>query len=217
MLLSEMEEKRLVHLSQAQKNEIVYDGKAVCDGFAEYDGKADLALLLGGQPRECQPRAITAAKLYNEGRVRYIMPTGGVAWDTPFGNMSEAQLLSQYMLRAGVPQEAIIMEEMATNTKENMLFAAVQIIRRLNKADIRKMILVTSNFHMRRSMAIAKCYLPKQYEIYPVCAHGEDDFPCLWYKSEYLAKRVDIELINLYRDIKKGVGDDIIFGQGCAE
>lgn len=203
MFLSQIEERALSGLSEKQKTAVIYGGEQ------DYEGNADLALVLGGQMRECGARAKTAADLYLDGRVRYLMPTGGVSWDTPFGHISEAELLARYMREAGVPEDAVKKEEMAENTKENMLFAGVQIIRQLRREPIRRIILVTSAFHMRRSLAVARWYLPRQYEIFPVRAHAEADTAEDWMTLEYRVKRVDIELINLQRDILKGIGEDI--------
>ena len=205
MFLTQIEEKELKNLPAAAKTAIIYGASE------DYTGEADLALVLGGQPRECEQRAVTAAKLFQDGRVKYIMPSGGVEWDTPFGHISEAALIEAYLLREGVPAEAIKREEMAENTKENMLFAGVQIIRQLRTEPIRRIILVTSAFHMRRSLAVAKCYLPAHYAIFPVRAHSEADTADTWFTLDYRVKRVDIELINLQRDILKGVGPDIEF------
>ena len=72
-----------------QITEIVYDGGSLQD-----DGQSGLmALLLGGNPLVMKERAQGAANLYQAGRVKYIMPTGGVKWDTEFGHIIEAELL----------------------------------------------------------------------------------------------------------------------------
>jgi len=139
------------------------------------------------------------------------MPTGGTFWDTPFGNMNEAELLSIYLKREGVSEDSIVKEEQATTTKENMLFGAVLIMRNAKKFPVRRIAIVTSTFHMRRSMQIADNYLPRHYELVSYSAHPEYDYPEKWFEDEYRTLRVRNEVINLRRNIVNGVSEDIEF------
>lgn len=205
MFLSQIEEKDLAGLTTEQKTRIVYGG---CE---EYTGTSDLALLLGGQPVECEPRASRAARLYLDGGVRFIMPTGGVLWDSPLGHMSEADQMKIYLERAGVPEDVIILENEATTTKENMLYGAIQMLRMPKGKEIRDITVVTSAFHMRRSMAIAENYLPRNYRLHAVPAHPSFDSPEEWFLDEYRSLRVNNELKFMRRDILAGIGRDIEF------
>ncbi|MGI6166674.1 MAG: YdcF family protein [Eubacteriales bacterium] len=205
MYLSKVDVKDFQNLSIDEITRIVYGG------VEEYDGKSDLVLLLGGRPVECEPRADKAAKIYHEGKTRFIMPTGGVLWDSPLGHLSEADQMSIYLVRRGVPEEAIIKENQATTTKENMTCGAELIERRLGDENIKVISIVTSAFHIMRSMMLARYYLPDHYIIHAVPARPPFDTPDEWFKDEYRKTRVMCELAHLRKCILAGIGEDIEF------
>ena len=98
--------------------------RGICD-----DGKsADYALLLGTQPKYALERALAAAELYRAGRVQFIVPSGGVEWDLPDGRrLSEALYMKEILMEQGVPEAAIILENEATTTKENMIYKQTRV------------------------------------------------------------------------------------------
>jgi len=84
-----------------------------------------------------------AARLWHAGKAQYIIPTG-----------SAEQKTSLVLLKdLGVPESAIIVENQAVNTVENGVYTRKLVDRlKLNK----KVLLVTSASHMRRSIMIFK-------------------------------------------------------------
>ena len=134
---------------------------------------ADVALLLGSRPAYAKERAEAAAKLYLAGRVKHIIPSGGVLWDVDGKKVSEARFMADVMLSMGVPEDAIILEEEATTTKENMIFGTLQINRHLKIQFTKSCMIVTSASHLRRSLALAKLYLPRSIKIYGCPATNE--------------------------------------------
>jgi len=162
MNMSEMTEQELLSLSPEQKWELV------CGGIRD-DGKAaDFALLLGSRPKFAKERALAAAELYHAGRVKYIVPSGGVKWEIEEEGgslLSEAMYMAKILLKAGVPEEAILLENEATTTKENMLYGAILINRKSKFKGDKGIIIVTSQIHMKRSLALAKTFLPRMAEI----------------------------------------------------
>ena len=194
MKITEMSLEALMALPDEQITEIVY-GNWQDDG-----GKGIAALLLGGNPTVHRERAQGAAQLYHAGRVPYIIPTGGVQWDTEFGRMSEAEGLKRILLELGVPEEAIILENEATTTRENMIFGAVQIERNLRPRGPFRIYVVSSAAHLRRSLALAKVYLPRTAQVfgYPgVCPEGTRE---MWHTDEKQRKRVlrEVEFLRKY-------------------
>ena len=126
---------------------------------------ADYALLLGSRPCWSGPRARAAAKLYREGRVKYVVPSGGVEWDTDGEMLSEALYMKRILMEEGVPEEAIILENEATTTRENLIYGTLQINRKTKFYGMKKVMIVSSVNHMRRSLALAKSFLPSFVEI----------------------------------------------------
>ena len=207
MKLSQQNYDTLRQLPREQITEIVYG-----DSSCQDDGKEGLmALLLGGNPLVMKERAMGAANLYKAGRVKYIMPTGGVEWDTEFGRMSEANCMKQHLLNLGIPEEAILVENQATTTRENMIFATLQIERQLKVHGAYRVYVVTSPCHLRRSLALAKAYLPRKVLIsgYPgVCPQG---MPDTWPQDDFQAERVYREAELLHRFIHDGDIEDVEF------
>ncbi|MBQ2978243.1 MAG: YdcF family protein [Clostridia bacterium] len=207
MKLSQQNYDTLRQMPIEQITEIVYGGGSLQD-----DGQSGLmALLLGGNPLVMKERAQGAANLYQAGRVKYIMPTGGVKWDTEFGHISEAECMKQHLMNMGIPEEAILLENQATTTRENMIFATLQIERQLKAHGDYRVYVVTSPCHMRRSLALAKAYLPRKVLIsgYPgVCPQG---MPDTWHQDEFQAERVYREAELLHRFIHAGDIDDVEF------
>jgi len=90
MKLSELDPNSLSELTHAQVTDIVF-------GVIGDDGLSGIAaVLLGGRPLVLRERAQAAAKLYHDGCVPCIIPTGGVKWETERGVCSEAEYMAHW-------------------------------------------------------------------------------------------------------------------------
>ena len=159
MRLSEIKREDAFALSDEQVERIVFSGiedSGLC---------AEVALLLGSSPESCASRADAAAELYFAGRVKYIVPSGGVLWEHCGEMISEADFMTRRLVAAGVPSEVIIPENEARTTKENMICGALQINRNINFYNVGRVCIVTSDFHLRRSLALARVFLPRTVEV----------------------------------------------------
>ena len=168
MKLTETAADRLIGLTDEQKQKIVFLPAAEEDDGLAYD----LAIVLGG--RLCEERADAAAELYHAGRVPYLMPTGGVEWDRDGEMISEARYLERLLRNRGVPEEAILLENEARTTKENMIFCTLQIQRRLKIERVKRVCIVSSDWHVKRSMGLARLLLPRTIAVSGYAAHGRD-------------------------------------------
>ncbi len=97
--------------------------------------QADVIVVLGGESKD---RTQQAYELFAAGAARRIIVSGS----------GDAGLIRDVLVRSGVPGEAIEVEELSRNTKENAEFTAPL----LTKAGMRRAILVTSWFHSRRAL-----------------------------------------------------------------
>jgi len=75
---------------------------------------------------------------------------------------STQQKVSEFLFDSGMPKEAIIVESKSRNTRENALFTA-HVIDSLN-IHPSELVLVTSSFHMRRSVG---CFKKVGLDIHP--------------------------------------------------
>lgn len=120
--------------------------------------KYSCAILLGGFASEDRngngylnssaDRFIQAATLYNQKNVSHILMSGGnVAFLK--SKFREADYVSVRLNELNIPDSAIIIENQAKNTLQNAQFAKKLL---QNKQLMPPYLLVTSAFHMRRSM-----------------------------------------------------------------
>ncbi|WP_400191209.1 YdcF family protein [Hymenobacter sp. B81] len=87
--------------------------------------------------------------LYRAGKVRRIIVAGGSGALLPeAGARTEARELAVLLRLAGVPARDIWLEERSRNTRENALFTRELLQRH---PGVRRLVLVTSAFHMRRA------------------------------------------------------------------
>lgn len=137
--------------------------------------KSDCIFVLGSHDPSV---ADYAAQLYHEGFANYIIFSGGVV--RPIGELrnatpkSEAEAFFDIAVGHGVPADAILLENEATNTGENFIFT-----RRLlheKGLNFKSFILVQKPYMVRRTWATAKVQfaefdfvasaLPDTYEAY---------------------------------------------------
>ena len=187
MKISEITKEHLMALSTEQKWEFI--GSDVND----QDDIGDIALLLGTRPEWSKERALAAAKLYHSGRVKYIVPSGGVIWEYKNEAMSEAEFMAKILMKEGVPKAAIILENEATTTRENMIYGTLQINRKTKFYNVNTVIIVTTFIHMKRSLALAEAFLPRKVKISAFPSYPDENNED-WLRSEKNLRRVDNEI-----------------------
>lgn len=123
--------------------------------------KYDLAIVLGGMGRidERQhrfdfgysgDRLFQTLDLYYKGRVKKILITGG-SGSISNPHHREAIYVKKYLNTISIPDSSIIIENDSKNTYENAIYTKRILDSLQFKGSI---LLVTSSFHMRRSIAI---------------------------------------------------------------
>ena len=117
--------------------------------------KFDAILLLGvGLDKNDRPteemhaRVRTAAKAYREGYADRIVACGGV---TEGHAVSEADVMEELLALEGIQGAAVLKEDRSQITIENMKFAA----NVLGGAKGKRVLVVTSDYHVRRSVLTA--------------------------------------------------------------
>ncbi len=94
-------------------------------------------------------RMLRAYRLHKAGFADKIIVCGGIVTK---GMPSFAEVMKDFLVEIGVSKDCIITETNSLNTYENIKYAK-PILRQL---DIKKSLLVTSSYHMYRSLAICK-------------------------------------------------------------
>ncbi len=154
--------------------------------MAEDAPKADAIVLLGGgmgantnaypyaEMWNGADRVWHAARLYKAGKAPLVIPTGS----------GERESTVPLLRDLGVPESAIVVEDEARNTEENAKFVEKLLTAHLTtdsppqlpttnyQLPTKKVLLVTSAWHMRRSVLMYRRYAPS-LEIIPAAADYE--------------------------------------------
>lgn len=71
-------------------------------------------------------------------------------------NKTEAEMMKEYLLDAGISEDYIILEEKAMNTIQNLEFSSIEIHRFWSKETRPKVTIVTSDYHLPRTKLQAR-------------------------------------------------------------
>ncbi|MBN1371168.1 MAG: YdcF family protein [Anaerolineaceae bacterium] len=122
-------------------------------------------------------RVLYAAQLYRDGKAPAVLASGGfITWldDRP---STPAEEMSALLQLAGVPEEAIWLQNRSQNTREDALYSTEM----LREKGINRVLLVTSAMHMPRSVALFEA---QGLEVVPLpvdFAVSEEGWAGLWH------------------------------------
>ena len=176
-------------------------------GLEDTGENADCILVLGSV-KAAQYRVPVAVEAYKAGRARKIMLCGGKVREFPDGNYSEAKHMCQAALALGVAEEDIIMENQSQNTVENILFALIELQRSFYLNHVHGVLLVTTAYHMRRSLAIARYLLPKHITVIPCPANDNNTRRDNWMKTQVGTDRAKKEAMKIIESVLNGIIPD---------
>jgi len=118
--------------------------------------KYDAIIVLGAQVKpdgspsvQLSWRLDAAAEAYGEKKVPVVV-CGAQGNDEP---MPEAVAMKQYLIEKGVAEEDILTDPDSFNTNQNLRNAGVLL---KDKPEVGKVLVVTSDYHVPRSLALAK-------------------------------------------------------------
>lgn len=124
----------------------------------------DVGVVMGGSMRYYDPavnrvvysssvdRLLQALQLYHDGKIRKILLSGGSGF-VNYQEWKESGLIARVLLKSGVKEEDILLENSSRNTYENAVHTAA-LLRGGTYG--RRVLLITSAFHMRRSLLCFK-------------------------------------------------------------
>jgi uncharacterized SAM-binding protein YcdF (DUF218 family) len=152
--------------------------------------KSDVIIVLGTDPKG--DREAWAAKLYENGLAKRIIMCGyEVGW-----NSSTAEIMKRHAVHLGVPESAIILDYGWNNngTWDN----AINSLKITKENNFKSAIVVTSNYHTRRSkFAFKKVFRDSNVRILISPCPGGSFAPGEWWKSRNLTKTVFLEYTKL--------------------
>ena len=145
----------------------------ITDAFPVCDAIADMGGGTGGDTNNfnhaflnaAADRAYFSAMLWKAGKAPIIIPSGS-------GIVNSDRV---FMIDLEIPDSAIVVENKARNTEENARFVQRLLNKRLKLENRRvKLLVVTSAWHMRRTLLMFEKYAP-ELEVIPAAC----DFECV--------------------------------------
>ena len=186
-------------------NDIV--DRLLFEGLHDCGEKVDCVLVLGSS-KAVKYRVPVAVQVYLEGRTKKIMMCGGIVPNMPQETISEAERMKQKAIELGVPEEDIILEDESQNTVENILCAMVELQRAMWLNNVKNVLVVTTAYHMRRSLQLARYLFPAHINVYACPADDTSTRRENWMNTDVGTKRVRAEVLNIVRCIHNGVFPD---------
>ena len=176
-------------------------------GLEDTGENADCIIVLGSI-KAAKYRVPVAVESYKVGRSGKIMLCGGKLRDFPDGKYSEAEHMLRAALALGVAEEDVVLEDRSQNTVENILFALVELQRIFWLNKIHRVLLVTTAYHMRRSLSIAQYLFPEHIEIIPCPANDNHTRRENWMNTQVGIKRAKGEAMKIVNSVIDGIIPD---------
>lgn len=177
------------------------------EGLEDTGENVDCIIVLGSI-KAAKYRVPAAVEAYHAGRAGKIMLCGGALRTFPGEQHSEAEHMRTKALELGVAEEDIIMENTSQNTIENILCALLELQRSFWLNKVKKVLLVTTTYHMRRSLAIAGYLFPAHIEVVPCPADDTNTKRETWMNTPEGVERAKGEALNIVNCVKNGVIPD---------
>lgn len=198
-----------IKISEIDKNNISNEivDRVLFEGIEDTKEAVDCIIVLGSN-KASKYRVPAAIEAYKEGRADKIILSGGSIREFPEGSMSEAEHMRKTAVSMGVNPEDIILETKSTNTVENMLCSLMELQSTFWLNNIKRVLLVTTTYHMRRSLAIAKYLFPEHIEIIPCTADDNNTRRDNWMNSDEGRNRAIAEVVNIITCVENGVFPD---------
>jgi vancomycin permeability regulator SanA len=124
-------------------------GQLLCFGTTTYNANVDATVVLGaqvlpdGRPSDVlRDRLDTAIKLYNQGKTRILIMSGGI----DIGGTNEAEKMRDYAIEQGVPADDILVDSGGQNTQGT----ARDTVALMNEHGLQTVAAVSDYFHLAR-------------------------------------------------------------------
>lgn len=150
--------------------------------------KVDAIVVISGDRGE---RTEYGVKLFKEGYAEHLIFSGGIVYN----NVTMAELMEKHAIELGVSEDKILVENKADSTYENALFSK----EILEKNNFKSAIVVSSNYHMRRTKMLFNRAFKKSDISLTFCASSSKYFnPNRWWNSNKSILMVVTEYIKLF-------------------
>ena len=132
--------------------------------------KKDAIIILGNELKKnsslselCKMRVRRGVELFNKSKAKNIICCGYyglTASNIPI--KSEAKAMKEYAISIGIPSKIIFLEDKSKETIGNIYLVKDNLLEKNNWKDI---LIITSDFHLKRTKYIVKRVLGKEYRV----------------------------------------------------
>lgn len=194
MYISELNEDSLT-------DEII--DRVLFEGIDDTGENVDCILVLGSVKASLY-RVPVAAKAYHDKRSPKVLLSGGIVNN----DKGHAEDMRDKAIELGVNPEDIILETWSQNTVENILCSLLALQRAFWLNKVKKILLVTTTYHMKRSLAIARYLFPDHIKVIPCPADDNNTRRGNWMESKDGRKRATSEVEKIINCVNNGLFPD---------
>ncbi len=178
--------------------------RVLFEGIEDTGENVDCIMVLGSAKASIY-RVPVAVKAYHNKRSSKILLSGGMVNGVDKGHAYD---MRDRAIELGVKPEDIILESESQNTVENMLCSLLALQRSFWLNRIKKVLLVTTTYHMRRSLTLARYLFPDHIQVIPCPADDNNTRRANWMNSEEGRKRATSEAVKIIDCVKNGLFPD---------
>lgn len=160
------------------------------------DGDAIIVLGCKNMPI-LEDRVKYAAKLYKEKRADLLLLSGGGIYK----DRLETDIMLNLALKYGVDLNNILLEKESTNTPENLINCYKLLKEKITSDNIKRLLIVSSDFHMKRCELTIEKVLPNRVE-YSYCCNSNFSKDNLDNKELNIERKVNNEAKRLVKYAK---------------
>lgn len=175
--------------------------KVLFEGIEDTGENADCIIVLGSNKAPLY-RLPVAVKAYLEGRAPKILLSGGIVNGVVKGN---AEDMRDKAIELGVKPDDIIIENESQNTVENMICSLLALQRTFWINKVNRVMLVTTTYHMRRSLEVSRYLFPDHIKVIPCPADDNNTKRDNWMESEEGRKRATSEAVKIINCVNDGL------------
>ncbi len=196
-------------VSKITKEELTNDvvDRLLFEGLNDNGASVDCIIVLGSI-KAAKYRVPVAAKVFFSGRSEKIMLCGGKIRNFSGERMAEADNMYKKALELGIPETSLIIEKSSQNTIENILCSLLELQRSMWLNRVKSVLLVTTTYHMRRSLHIARYLFPSHISVYPCPADDTTTKRDNWMNTPEGIDRAKEEALNIVRCVNNKVFPD---------
>ena len=196
-------------VSKITKEDLTNDviDRLLFEGLNDNGANVDCIIVLGSI-KAAKYRVPVAAEAFFSGRSEKMMLCGGKIRSFSGESMAEANNMYQKALELGVPGSSIIIEKSSQNTIENILCSLLELQRSMWLNKVKSVLLVTTTYHMRRSLHIARYLFPSHISVYPCPADDTRTKKDNWMNTPEGIDRAKKEALNIIQCVNNGVFPD---------